>query len=111
VSRRSERSYFDCDAVLQGISVSWSDEYHHQTPGQSIDIKGLPEGAYFLTHLANPAGNWMESNYDNNDRWVKLYLSRKGANPEIRILAESPCPVTNPQSPDYQILCGNSPNK
>lgn len=111
VNRRSERVYFDCDGLFQGISVGWGDEYHHSTPLQDMDITGIPEGVYSLTHLANPARNWDESNYDNNDAWVKLYISRKGSNAEVAVLAESPCPVTDPQSPNYQILCGNTSNK
>ena len=111
VSRRSERVYFDCNGVLQGISVGWGDEYHHSTPLQNMDITGLPAGEYYLTHLANPVGNWLESNYYNNDSWVKLAISRQGANPEVRLLAKAPCPVTDPGDPDYQIICGNTSNK
>jgi hypothetical protein len=111
VDRRSERVYWDCGGVFQGISVGWGDEYHQSTPLQDMNITGIPEGEYYLTHVANPARNWTESNYDNNDAWVKLYISRKGANPEVRVLSESPCPVTDPHSPDYQVLCGNTSNK
>jgi len=111
VSRRSERVYFDCDGVFQGISVGWGDEYHHSTPLQDMNITGIPAGVYYLTHLANPAGNWRKSNYTNNDSWVALKITRKGANPEVTVLSKAPCPVTDPLSPNYQILCGNTSNK
>lgn len=38
VSGRSERAYFDCNGVFQGISVGWGDEYHHSTPLQDMNI-------------------------------------------------------------------------
>lgn len=91
--------------------MGWGDEYHHSTPLQDMNITGVPEGVYYLTHLANPAGHWLESRYYNNDSWVKLSISRKGANPEVTVLEQAPCPVTNPESPDHQILCGNTSNK
>jgi hypothetical protein len=105
VDKKSTRNYFDCDGVFQGISPGWGDEYHHSTPGQRLTITGIPEGVYYLTHRANPAGNWLESNYDNNFSWVKLYLSRKGANPEVTELARPACPDED------QVLCGNTSNK
>ena len=111
VNRRSERVYGSCDSAFQGISVGWGDTYHHSTPDQDLDITGLPAGVFYLTHVANPAGNWLESNYDNNDTWVKLVLQRKGANPEVRVVERAPCPVTDPGDPDYQVLCGNTSNK
>ena len=109
--RRSERVYWDCNGETQGISVGWGDEYHHSTPGQSLDITGLPEGIYYLTHRANPSGYWLESNTVNNFSWMKLQLVRKGANPKIVILDQKQCPITDPEDPDYQILCGNTSNK
>jgi hypothetical protein len=111
VDRRSTRQYFDCNGTFQGISVGWGDEYHHSTPGQDLDITGVPAGIYYLTHLANPAGNWLESNTTNNFSWVKLRLSRKGANPEITEIDRKVCPVTDPSDPDYQLICGNTSNK
>jgi len=109
VDRRSTRQYFDCNAVFQGISVGWGDEYHHSTPGQALDVTGLAEGIYYLTHLVNPAGNWLESNYDNNFSWVKLRLSRKGANPKFSEIDRKECPILS--GPEYQVICGNTSNK
>jgi len=103
--------YSDCGGVFQGISVGWGDSYHHSTPGQELDITGAPAGDYYLTHLANPAGNWLESNTTNNLTWVKLRLTRQGANPKVAVVDRSPCPVTSPTDPAYQVICGNTSNK
>lgn len=80
------RIYWDCNAALQGISVGWGDKYHQSTEGQSLDITGLAEGVYYLTHDADPDQHWIESNDGNNTAWVKFRLNRKGPNPKVEIL-------------------------
>jgi hypothetical protein len=85
------RTYWECNGDLQGIAVGWLDSYHQSTQGQELDVTGLPEGIYYLTHIADPLNHWVESNESNNLAWTKFYLSRKGANPEITILSTSPC--------------------
>ena len=85
------RTYYDCNGVLQGISPGWADLYHHSTEGQELEITGAEEGEYYLTHLANPSLNWLESSYKDNFAWVKFRLVRQGANPSIEILGNSPC--------------------
>jgi hypothetical protein len=102
VKRNSERVYWECNGDLQGISPGWIDEYHQATDGQELDITGAPAGDYYLIVDVDPADNWVESDESNNAAWVKFSLSRKGANPEITILGNSPC------SGD---LCGNTANK
>ena len=102
IHANNTRVYYDCNAQLQGISVGWIDEYHMSTEGQELDITGAPQGVYYLTHLADPSQHWLEKNEDNNFAWVKFFLSRKGANPEITILDHSPC---------NGATCGNTSNK
>jgi hypothetical protein len=91
VTKGSNRFYFDCNAALQGISVGWGDDYHQSTPLQELDITGAVEGAYYLTHLADPENHWKESNESNNFAWVKFFVKRQGANPKISILETSGC--------------------
>jgi hypothetical protein len=95
------RNYFECNGDLQGISVGWGDQYHQSTPLQELEVTGVPEGVYYLTHEADPFDHWLEGPRAdspgelNNFTWVKFLLSRKGANPEITILDTSGCP-SNP---------------
>jgi len=91
VTKGSNRFYFDCNAALQGISVGWGDDYHQSTPLQELDITGIQEGVYYLTHLADPENHWKESNESNNFAWVKFSVTRQGANPKIAILETSGC--------------------
>ncbi len=56
----------ECNASVQGISPGWIDIYDSNTPGQLIDITGLPDGAYALVSRANPDGVVYEPDIRNN---------------------------------------------
>lgn len=103
VHENSSRVYEDCDATLQGISVGWSDEYHHSTHGQDLVVTGLPTGIYTLLYVADPRNQWLELDESNNWSWTTFELGRKGANPEIQELASSSCVEG--------ITCGSPGNK
>lgn len=103
VHANNTRTYFDCNAERQGISVGWSDEYHHATHGQSLDVTGAPTGIYFLVYTADPSNKWRELDETNNTSWTMFSLTRTGANPEIQILGNSVC--------IEGISCGSNANK
>jgi Lysyl oxidase len=92
------RTYFECNGDLQGLASQWADSYHQSTPLQELEITDLDEGTYYLTHLADPDNHWAESNEANNFTWVQFELSRKGANPEVRVIDQSPC--------EPAVICG-----
>lgn len=100
----SEKTYFECNADLQGISVGFGDEYHHATHGQEIDITTAPPGIYFLTHEADPTNKWLELSDENNKSWTKFRLTRDSGsgNGNIEWLADSPC---------EGLACGNTSNR
>ena len=91
------RSYFECNGDFQGLSVGWGDEYHQSTPLQELEVTGLAEGDYYLTHEADPDNHWLEGPSSkspgelNNFTWLKFHLSRAGANPEVTVGEHSPC--------------------
>lgn len=91
------RNYFECNGDLQGLSAGWGDSYHQSTPLQELEVTGLPEGTYYLTHEADPDNHWLEGadsasfGENNNFSWVSFYLSRKGANPEVEVTGHSVC--------------------
>jgi hypothetical protein len=66
--------YRRCGPEFQGISVGWADVYLHNTPGQFVDITGLPEGVYALKSTADPAGRLVEIDKDNNSAIVYFEL-------------------------------------
>ena len=99
VKKGSSRTYFDCNAQLQGISVGWSDNYHQSTEGQELEITGAPAGIYYLVHKADPENHWLESDKTNNLAWVKFRLDRHGANPKVVVLEQSVCSLAACGSP------------
>jgi hypothetical protein len=100
----SEKTYFECNADLQGISVGFGDEYHHATHGQEIEITSLPPGIYYLTHEADPTNKWLELDDGNNTSWSKFRLRRdsKSGNHLLDWLENSPC---------TGLACGNTSNR
>ena len=91
MKKAQPRTYWECNGDLQGLASGWTDSYHQSTPLQELEITGLPEGEYFLTHLADPDAHWVESDTTNNFTWVKFHLGRSSSNPKITVLDHSPC--------------------
>jgi hypothetical protein len=92
------RRYFECNGDFQGLASGWADSYHQSTPLQELDVTGLDEGVYYLTHLADPDNHWLEGpsstseGENNNFTWLKFKLDRSsGTNPSITELDHSPC--------------------
>lgn len=59
--------YRSCGVQQQGLSVGWVDTYAHNTPGQTLDITGIPEGIYALRSVANPDGYILEADTAHNE--------------------------------------------
>ena len=94
--KQMPRSYFQCNGDFQGLAVGWGDSYHQSTPLQELEVTGLAEGDYYLTHEADPENHWLEGTSGgeaNNFAWVEFHLSRKGANPAVTVIDHSPCVV------------------
>ena len=101
-SKPESRAYFSCFGD-QGISVDWSDQYHHSTELQDVEITGAPEGVYYLVSKANPVEIFLESNYANNVAWASFRLSRQSnGNSKIAVISHSACTGD---------LCGYSTNR
>jgi hypothetical protein len=65
--------YLSCGWTLQGLSPGWIDTYKHNTPGQYVDISGLPDGDYLLVSTVDPDNLLLETNETNNA--ASLYFS------------------------------------
>ena len=105
-SPSAERVFFDCYTSYQGISVGWVDQYHQSTPGQQVDLTGVPNATdYYLVSTANADGVFLEQDYTNNTAWVRFTLSSDSeGNRKVTVTATSAC-----SSPG---LCGeNSTNR
>ena len=92
--KNTTRVYFDCFGAFHGVSVGWTDQYHHATDGQALDVTGLVAGTeYFLVSVTNADGRFVESVYDNNTAWQGFKVSRDSkGNPRLIVTENhSPC--------------------
>ncbi len=105
-SATSQRVFWDCYAGYQGIRSGWVDQYHQSTPGQQLDLTGIPNGNdYYLVSTSNYDRVFTEADYANNTAWVRFSLSQgsKG-NRKVEVIGTSLC---EPASG----LCGISTNR
>lgn len=67
--------YKNCGkSFRQGLSVGWSDVYRSTLPDQTIDITGIPNGAYCVVSIADPEDKLRESNESNNSAGTQIKL-------------------------------------
>jgi lysyl oxidase len=59
---------------IQGVSIGWDDTYTWKTPGQEIDVTGLPAGDYCVVTQTDPDNHLAESNKRNNVRRVRYHI-------------------------------------
>ena len=87
------RTYFDCFGPFHGVSVGWTDQYHHATDGQDLDITGVEHGKeYFLVSVTNADGVFFETDKTNNTAWQGFRVSRDSkGNPKITLTTHSAC--------------------
>jgi hypothetical protein len=77
-------------ALTEGISVGYGDEYDPNLEGQSLPLRGVPDGRYVLVHRVNVARRLAESNYLNNAASMLIRVSRRDGKPSVRVLASCP---------------------
>jgi hypothetical protein len=94
------------DSSVQGISIGWFDRYKVGTPGQLIDISGVPAGFYCVRQTVDSVNSVKESNESNNVSENPVYLNPAAA--EVQLLQGSCAgvgpPVTDSTAPDTLFL-------
>jgi len=105
-SNTSDRIFWDCTVSLQGIQSGWVDQYHQSTPGNQIDITGIPDGTYYLVHNVNPDNSFIEEDLTNNKAWTELIVTHKN-NGQVKITetGNTSCDLL-PESIYKPALCG-----
>lgn len=63
-----------CAAGSQGLSPGWRDVYDAATPGQSLSLAGVADGAYALVVTVDPLDRLAETRTDDNVAWRTLKL-------------------------------------
>jgi hypothetical protein len=69
-----------------GLSVGFADVYRWRTPGQSIEVTGLPVGRYRLEGRANGDDALHESDTTNNLDWVDFELTRPHGKAKLQVI-------------------------
>jgi hypothetical protein len=83
-----EPTYTRCDQVIQGISPGWIDTYEYNTPGQIVDVTGLPDGVYALRSTVDPDSQLLEMDASNNAGITYFELSAS----DLEMLDNPPAP-------------------
>ncbi len=91
----------DCDQfhpeatrVVMGTTPGYTDRYPAFFHGQNIDITGVPNGNYVLTHRVNAAMQLRELRYDNDAASVRIRLNWRAGYPTVRVLRRCPATAT-----------------
>lgn len=83
-----DSSGLGCD-VEQQISVGWADIYGAGTPGQEVNIAGLPEGQYWLEAVVDPANHFIELDETNNFARILITLREQDRSQLVTVRAAS----------------------
>jgi hypothetical protein len=80
-------------SIREVLASGWGDTYTQYRAGQSFDLRGLPNGTYYVAVIANPEGNLVEASTDNNVALRKIRISgrpdhRKVTVPQVGIITE-----------------------
>lgn len=70
----TEAVYKRCGWQLQGISAGWTDIYDYKTPGQNVDLTGVPNGVYALKSTVDPENYLYELDETNNTAIIYFRL-------------------------------------
>jgi hypothetical protein len=62
-------------SIRESLAAGWGDTYVQYRAGQSLPIKNVPDGTYFIKVQANPEGNLIESDTTNNSSLREIHLS------------------------------------
>jgi hypothetical protein len=80
--------------VVMGTTPGYTDRYPAFFHGQNIDITGVPNGTYVLTHRVNASMQLRELRYDNDAASVRVRLTWRAGYPRVRVLRTCPATAT-----------------
>ena len=81
-------------SIREVLASGWGDTYAQFRAGQSFDLKGLPNGTYYIAVIANPSDRLVESSTDNNESLRKVIIKgteghRTVTVPQVGIIDET----------------------
>jgi hypothetical protein len=75
----------DSLSLRQVLSAGWGDTYAQFRAGQSFDLRGLPNGTYYIATIANPRKRLVESSTDDNTSLRKVVIGGKPGARTVRV--------------------------
>ena len=105
----SQKWYWECEVGFQGIQPGWIDQYHQSTDDNEINITGLENDVYFLTHTWNPEDFFVDESDENDVSWIKFELTdeNNGYGNRKIVEMEAFAPECNQDDPELTPgLCG-----
>jgi hypothetical protein len=68
---------YGSQSVRESLATGSGDTYAQFRAGQSFDLKGLPNGVYYISVEANPERNLVETSTTNNDSLRRVVIGGK----------------------------------
>lgn len=81
-------------SIREVLASGWGDTYAQFRAGQSFDLRGLPNGVYYVAVIANPDGRLVEGSTANNTSLRKVRIggtpgARTVSVPQVGLIDES----------------------
>ena len=72
-------------SIREVLASGWGDTYAQFRAGQSFDLRGLPNGKYFVAVIANPDNRLIESSTTNNVSRRTVFIGGKEGHRTVRV--------------------------
>jgi hypothetical protein len=72
-------------SIREVLVPGWGDTYAQFRAGQSFDLRGLPNGTYYVAVIANPVNRLVEASTDNNVSLRKVLIGGKEGHRTVRV--------------------------
>ena len=72
-------------SIREVLSAGWGDTYAQFRAGQSFNLKGLPNGTYWIAVVANPRGRLVETSTANNTSLRRVVIGGKPGARTVRV--------------------------
>ena len=72
-------------SIREVLASGWGDTYLQFRAGQSFDLRGLPNGKYFIAVIANPENRLVEASKNNNVALRKVFIGGTRGHRTVRV--------------------------
>lgn len=72
-------------SIREVLASGWGDTYAQFRAGQSFDLRGLPNGTYYVAVMANPDGRLVESSTDDNVSLREVVIGGTDGHRTVRV--------------------------